>query len=161
MFVDSAKLSLIPFYLWPIVLICPIYPLLLAIVWTMRLRKQKTNSYLLAFAALPSAVFGILALIYYPAQLYYTKFNWNDFGQIFWVLFYSAQGWWLLLREKILTKALVLAGIYLLVKFTIDIKYQTFGYLEIANLPTHVQMAVYFVSIGATLGLVLYKLVKK
>ena len=159
--VDAHKLPSIPFYLWPMVLVCPIYPLLLALTYFSYLKKRKPNAYLLAFAALPSAVFGVLALIYYGAQLYYTKFSLNEFGQIFWVLFYSFQGWYLLLKEKMTAAAVITACLYLIAKFVIDIRYQTFGYLDIANLPDHVQVLLFTLAVGLSVALTLYKLTKK
>lgn len=132
--VDLPKLLHIPFYLWPLVAICPIYPFLLALVFLGFLRKQRVGSYLLLFAAFPSAVFGVLAIIYYPCKMFYGGFNWIDFGQIFWVLFYSVQGWYLLINKKLSLISLITVFCFLCVKFAVDYKYLTFGYLDLTML---------------------------
>ena len=127
LWVDFPKLITIPIWAWAFVIICPIYPLLLAIVWGQKYKDKKPNNYILSFAAIPSALFGILALIYYPLIMHTTGFNWNVFGQIFWVAFYSAQGWYLLFREKFRIMSVIIVLIYLFTKFTIDYLTKTFG----------------------------------
>ena len=160
-FVDFPKLVDIPFYLWLVVPICPIYPALLLAVWITKLKGLKPNRFLLAFAAFPSAVLGPLAVIYYASQIYYNGFSFNDFGQIFWVLFYSIQGWYLVFREKITFWPLFCVSVYLLAKFWIDFEYGSFGYLQIKELPGNIQVFLLLCSIVLTLGLTTYASLKK
>lgn len=128
----------INFLIWPLVIICPIYPLLLAFVWFQLYRKNRPNQLLLAFATIPSIVFGILALLYYPLAMFYQGFSWNGFGQIFWVLFYALQGWYLLKKYKVTQLALSIASIYLLIKLYLDYRYLSFGYLDFTGFSAHV-----------------------
>lgn len=151
--VDFPKFADIPFYLWFIVPICPIYPALLLVVWFMKAKKLKPNRFLLAFAILPSAVLGPLASFYYASQIYYNGFSLNDFGQIFWVLFYSAQGWYLVFRERFTFWPILSACVYLVVKFSIDFRYDSFGYLQIEKLPELIQVYLFLLSLLLTLGL--------
>ena len=132
---DWPKMAQIHFYVWPFALICPIYPLLLAIIWFQLYRKKSPNQFLLAFATIPSIVFGILAIVYYPTAMYYQGFSWNGLGQIFWVIFYAAQGAYLFSKYQLAKWPLALASAYLIVKLCLDYKYLTFGYLDFTNIP--------------------------
>lgn len=133
---DWPKMAQINFLVWPFVLICPIYPLLLAFVWFQLYRKSRPNQLLLAFAVIPPVVFGILAVFYYPLAMIYQGFNWNAFGQIFWVLFYALQGWYLFSKYKIARSAMIAVSTYLIVKLILDYKYLTFGYLDFEDIPS-------------------------
>jgi len=159
--VDFPKFINIPFYLWLVVPICPIYPALLLVVWFAKLKKLKPNRFLLAFAAFPSAILGPLAVVYYASQIYYNGFSLNDFGQIFWVLFYSVQGWYLVFREKITYWPLLCVSVYLLAKFWIDFKYSSFGYLQINKLPGDIQVSLLLFFVALTLGLFVFAYLKK
>lgn len=150
--VDFPKFFQIPFWAVPFVVICPIYPLLLGVVWLKKYKKTQVNPYLLAFAAIPSAVFGILAIVFYPALMINRGFQWNDLGQIFWVWFYSAQGWNLIKREKFYFWAVVVALVYLLVKFVLDYNFLTFGYLEVESLTQVAFEGVSIVAVFSSLG---------
>jgi len=130
LFVDLPKLGSIHPLLWPVAIICPIYPLLLAIVWIEIKKGKKINSFLLAFAIIPSAIFGILALVYYPSKMIFQGFAFRDLGQIFWVLFYSSQGWYLWFKRKLLLFPVILVTIYLTIKFFLDYRFDSFGYLS-------------------------------
>ncbi|MCX6810059.1 MAG: hypothetical protein NTZ65_04960 [Candidatus Berkelbacteria bacterium] len=132
---DWSKFATIPWFVLPFVVICPIYPLLLAIVWIKIFKKKNPNQYLFTFATIPSMIFGLLALIYYPVAMFYQGFSLNAFGQIFWVLFYSIQAWYLFFKYKTSTLPIILVLFYLSIKFFIDYKYLTFGYLDFSNIP--------------------------
>lgn len=160
MLVDFPKLAHIPFYLWPIILICPIYPILLACVLISTQRKRKPNQFLLAFASIPSAILGVLALIYYPAWMYFGGFNFNDLGQILWVAFYSVQGWYFLLKQEIKTVPVITVCLYFSIKLIIDYKYQTFGYLDIGVLSHQAQTVLFSVAAVLLLGVTAFKLRK-
>lgn len=157
LWVDIPKLATIPGWAWIFAMICPIYPFLLAFVWLRILQKKPVNSYLLAFAAIPSAIFGLLAIAFYPSVMIYHGFNWQDFGQIFWVLFYSIQGWYLIFRYKFLSSAALLAAAYLVIKFALDFKYKTFGYLGVEDLPYWVFrfLSITALSMSVVLGIIM------
>jgi len=128
--VDWTKLDIIPIWAWPFVVICPIYPLLIALVWISLFKGGKVNNFLLSFAALPTVVFGVLSIFYYPLKMYFQGFAWVDLGQIFWVLFYAFQGLYLLRRYKIKLSASLPTLIFLVIALTINLKFKTFGYLS-------------------------------
>lgn len=155
-YVDFPKFTDIPFYLWLVVPICPIYPALFAVVWFLKLKELKINRFVLAFASLPSAVLGPLAVLFYTSQIYYNGFSINDFGQIFWVLFYSLQGWVFIIRRKLDHWPALVVCLYLLVKFWIDFRYNSFGYLQLEKLPESVRLLLVLFASALTLGLTLY-----
>lgn len=94
---DWPALQAIPTYLWPLVAICPLYPLLLALYW-LYTAGGKESPYLAAVAALPAATYGLLALVFYPLVMLKAGFTWNDTGQIVWVWLYAAQAFVILRR---------------------------------------------------------------
>ena len=159
--VDVPKLLQLHIWLWPIVLICPVYPLLLAILWYCYIKKKTPNQYVAAFAIIGSAIFGVLALLFYPAVMYYQGFNLRDFGQIFWVLFYGAQGWYLIRKTALLPSAVLVASAYLIIKFSLDIKYATFGYLAAQDVAPKALLVIYVIAIGLIVFLAYQKLVRK
>lgn len=146
---DWPKMAQINPFAWPFVLICPIYPLLLALIWFQLYRKSRPNQLLLAFAVIPSVIFGILAVLYYPTAMVYQGFSWNAFGQIFWVLFYALQAAYLFSKYKIARYAFVIASIYLIIKFVLDYKYLTFGYLDFENFPNALVLTLILVAIAS------------
>jgi len=141
--VDIPKLSNIPAYLWPFVLICPIYPLLLALIWYMYIKKRPINQYLLSFATLPSIVFGVLAVVFYPTAMIYQGTSLRDIGQIFWVLFYAVQGLYLFEKNKFSALALFIPSLYLIIKLYLDIRYGTFGYLDVEGIESNSLLALF------------------
>jgi len=158
---DAPKLLEINPLLWPIVVICPLFPLLLALFFFQIIKKRKPNQFLLAFASIPSFVYGVVAIIYYPFLMLNEGFNWYGIGQILWVLFYSAQGLYLIIKYKINTIAISLVGLYLLMKLTLEYRNLSFGYLDL-HLLTKMQLEyVYIVSLVATLIAVLFVISKR
>jgi len=161
LWVDYPKLITIPIWAWAFVVICPIYPFLLAIIWWQKYGGKKPNQYILSFASIPAAILGVLALIYYPLIMQTIGFNLNDFGQIFWVLFYSAQGWYLLFYEKFQNLPVIIVLIYLFTKFTIDYMTKTFGYLEVGRLNGTAFFTIFIVATCLTVAISLVILRKK
>jgi len=161
LWVDMPKLPDIPIWAWPAVVICPIYPILLALVWLKIYRKQKLNKYLLAFASIPSAIFGVLALVYYQMLMAQNGFDWRDFGQIFWVLFYSGQGWWLILKYKFRGLPILAVCGYLTVKFILDYKFLTFGYLEVGDIAAENRVLLFGLALFLLAVLSIFALIKK
>jgi hypothetical protein len=158
--VDYDKLFLIPVWAWPFCIVCPIYPALLAILWYKKAKKVKSNEWLVVFASLPSAVLGIMAIVYYPLKMINNGFGVIDLGQIFWVLFYSVQGW-VLFHKKLANKpAIIFAVVFLVVKFTIDLIYLSFDYLDFSNFNNNQLMILYLLGVGLSLALGIYKLKK-
>lgn len=158
--VDYDKLSLMPVWAWPFCIVCPIYPALLAILWYKKTKKVKINEWLMAFATLPSAVLGVVAIVYYPLKMINNGFDLIDLGQIFWVLFYSIQGW-ILLCKKTTNKIIIIFTItFLLVKFTVDLVYLSFDYLDFSNFNNNQLTVLYLLSVGLSLALGIYKLKK-
>jgi len=151
--VDLPKLPSVPVWAWLFAVVCPIYPFLLFWVWRALYKGREPNPYLLAFAAIASAVFGPLALFFYPAVMTKIGFDWRSLGQIFWVLFYSLQGWYLLFKKRILLAPAAAAAGYLLIKFYLDYRFGTFGYLGVEDLPGGVLF--YLFALAVTLSLVL------
>lgn len=144
---DWSKLITIPPYLWPFVAVCPVYPLLLALVLLQLYRKKTPNQFLLAFAAIPSAVFGILAVFFYPIAMIYQGFSWNAVGQIFWVLFYGAQGFYLIKKFKISRRVFnLVVGLVALKIVVIDFYMQSYGYFDFENIPRIVMVLILILS---------------
>lgn len=159
--VDFSKLPLIPVWGWPFALICPIYPFLIALVWLALYNQKKPSSYLFAFAIFGSAVFGILSLVYYPLKMYFQGFSWNDFGQIFWVAFYSAQGWYLLFRHKLKLQPAMLVGGFFVFSLAINFYFKTFGYLSLDKFTSTSKIALLFIGLMSTVAVVLISLREK
>ena len=136
---DAPKLLQIDWFLWPLVLICPLFPFLLGLVLLKVVKGKKINIFLLSFAAIPSAVFGVLALLFYPMLMINEGFSILGFGQILWVLFYGVQGWYLIYRYKMQRRAVIVASAYLIIKATLDYYFLSFGYLAVDKL-THNQL---------------------
>jgi len=113
----------------------------------------------LAFAAIPSAVYGVLAILYYPIAMYYQGFSWNAFGQIFWVLFYALQGLWLLRKFKIGRFPFVFVSILLILQLVIiDFYYKSFGYFDFTGISSNLLIGLLFLAV-ISLG-VFYKIRK-
>ncbi len=156
--VDYPKLLTIPVYLWPVVLICPIYPLLLAFIWYRYIKKKPTNQYLVAFTAFNSVVFGVLAIAFYPTAMHYQGFSWRDVGQIFWVMFYCGQGLYFLERSNFGYLALAAPAFYLMLKLFLDYKFATFGYLNVEGIDQKALLAIYLSSLLIILLISFWKL---
>lgn len=145
---DADKLLTLSPLLWLFVAVCPLYPLLLALVLLQLYLKKLPNQFLLGFAAIHSAVYGVLAILYYPLAMYHQGFSWNAFGQIFWVLFYALQGLWLLLNYKINREVFILAGAILVLKLIIiDFYFKSFGYFDFTGIPNYVLISLLFITV--------------
>lgn len=156
---DADKLLTLSPFLWLFVAVCPVFPFLLALVLLQLYRKKSPNQFLLAFAAVPSAVYGVLAVFYYPIAMYYQGFSWNGFGQIFWVLLYALQGFWLLRKFKIGKLPFALVSILLILQIVIvDFYYKSFGYFDFAGISSNLLIGLVITTI-VLLGII-YKLRK-
>lgn len=128
---DLPALRVVPFALWPVIAICPVYPLVLAAYWNPDEKERNKRTGLTAFAGLPAAVFGLLALVFYPLIMARYGFDWANFGQIFWVWLYAAQGWYLVFQARIQAQDVVLAGAWLFLVLITLYQTQSFGYLAL------------------------------
>jgi len=159
--VDFQKLYIVPPWAWIFCFICPIYPLLLSFIWYKKAQNRNVHDLLWSLAVLPSCVFGILALVYYPLKMVNQGFNFTDLGQILWVMFYSTQAWYLFfIHRKTQKTRVIFVLFFLLLEFYVEFKYLTFGYLNFDGF-THPQTAALFIiALFCSLVLCLYRLVK-
>jgi len=128
---DYSELIVRPFYLWPIIIICPLYPALLAYIWYKVDAGKKINRYLYALGTIGATYFGISALLFYPLAMAQEGFTWLSVGAIFWVAFYGAQGAYLFWSQKnrLYLAPAVVTITYLIIKLYFDWRYYSFGYL--------------------------------
>lgn len=131
---DWNKILSIPIYFWPFIIICPVFPLLLGFFWLGVIKGSK-NHLLLAFAAIPSVVYFVAAIIYYPTWMIFNGFDILTFGQIFWVAVYGLQGMYILKNYKIKLSATISVIIFLLLSFLIQYLTKTFGLFDTTNFP--------------------------
>ncbi len=133
---DMSKLITLSPLIWPFVAVCPVFPLLLALVLLQLYRKKSPNQFLLAFAAVGSVIYGLIAILFYPVAMIYQGFSWNGLGQIFWVLVYGVQGAWLIKKYKIKKLPLYTSTIFFGVQIiVIDLWQKSFGYFDFSNIP--------------------------
>lgn len=132
---DWNNIIRIPAYLWPFLLICQIYPLLLAIYWVLYRRDKRVNEYLTAFATIPSIIYLIAALIYYPSWMVYHHFNWLAFGGIFWVAAYGLQGVYIFLKNNIQPRPMIATVFFLITSLFVQYRYiQSLGQFDFDNM---------------------------
>lgn len=144
---DLDKLTTIPLYLWLFVAVCPIYPLLLALLFLQLYLKKPLNQFLLAFAVIPSIVFGFLALLFYPIAMIYQGFSWNALGQILWVWVYAGQGVWLFTKFKIKKLPFILASLFVTFVLIFEFITGSFGYFDFSNIPSGILLIMIFLSL--------------
>lgn len=127
---DWHEILSLPYYLWPFIIICPLYPLLLTLFWLRYSKGSKIHNLLAAFAALPSVIYFLGAIIYYPLWMIQNHFDWLAFGQIFWVAFYGIQGFYILKTNRISKTGLIAASVFLAVSFGIQYVFRDIGYFN-------------------------------
>lgn len=152
---DYSAIVRTPVYFWPFLIVCPLFPFLLALVWVRIYKNTTPNDFLLAFAAIPSAIYLIAALIYYPTWMIQNSFDWLSFGQIFWVAFYGIQGIYLLLKFAFTKMALWLAGSFLLLSLTVQYQTRTLGFQDFANFSDNLLLTEYTALEIIVLGLII------
>lgn len=90
--VDWSDFSIVPWYLWLFVPICPLYPFLLAINYFIYKKRSSFSQPLLHFTAIGILAYGIMAYLFYPFYMVLKgEFLWYEFGNILWVTLYAAQ----------------------------------------------------------------------
>lgn len=141
---DWETFSQIPAYLWPFLIICPIFPLIIALVWAQSLKKRPSD-FLLALGAMSSVTYLFAAIVYYPTWMLLNGFDWMTFGAIFWVAAYGAQGVYLLLRYRIGKVAASIVGLFLLVSVFVQYWTQTSGAQDFTNFSSTIYRTEYFI----------------
>jgi hypothetical protein len=126
---DIPAIRQVPWFMVLFILICPLYPFLLAF----HLYLPKPQAWLQAFATIPPTIYGGLALAFYPLSMYVSGFTWNETGQIFWVLLYATQAFLLLPKKP--SPATYTAATFTLISLCILFVTDSYGYLAIAALP--------------------------
>ncbi len=137
---DWQALQAIPPLLLPVIVICPIYPFLLAVIWVHRLRKRVTPSWIVALAVIPAATYGVLAPLFYITHSYVTVFSWNDMGQIVWVWIYAAQAIYLIFTTKIDRTAAFWATCFIILSLFMQFSTGGYGYLAIGDIGRTLQL---------------------
>lgn len=128
-----------PWYLWPWVPICSLYPLLLAIQYLMYWRTGRFPAFLLCFTVFGIIGYGIIAPVFYAAYMVENGFAWYELGNIFWVWLYASQAFllWPYLQEvlkKLPLWQLFLVFIYFLIKDLLDRFSVTWSYVRYGTL---------------------------
>jgi len=141
---DWEIFSRIPIYLWPFLVICPIFPALLSLVWLQSL-ESRPNKFLLAFGAMPSVVYLFAAIIYYPTWMILNGFDWMTFGAIFWVAAYGLQGLYFLSKYCVERGQLFFVAIFLIFSLTVQYLTKTYGAQDFTNFSQTLFIAEYFI----------------
>lgn len=81
-----------PWYLWLWVPICSLYPFLLGVNYLFFLWKGEFSRFFLAFTLIGIIGYGMIAPLFYLLYMREFGFAWYEFGNIFWVWLYAAQG---------------------------------------------------------------------
>lgn len=132
---DWEALVKLPVWTLPFILICPLFPFLLAAVWW---RWPHSPTWLYWLAILPSAVYGLLATFFYPLVMWHSGFDWLAALQIPWVWAYSAQAWYLLQKLSApfcSSRWPWLASLYLTLSLGVQAVTDSFGYIGLDVLP--------------------------
>jgi len=140
-----------PIYYWPFLIVCPVFPFLLTLVWSQIYRDKTPNNYLLAFAAIPSVIYLTASLIYYPTWMILNTFDWYALGQIFWVAFYGIQAFYLLMKFSYTKTALWLAGAFLIISLTVQFKTKTLGFQDFTNFSDSLLLIEYLIMVIAAI----------
>ncbi len=85
-----------PWYLWLWVPICSLYPFLLGVNYLFFVWRGEFPRFLLIFTLVGIFGYGMVAPVFYGLYLFEHGFGWYEFGNIFWVWLYAAQGFLLL-----------------------------------------------------------------
>ncbi|CAN5139160.1 hypothetical protein BH11PAT4_BH11PAT4_2120 [soil metagenome] len=148
---DIPAIRQVPWFMLPFILICPLYPFLLAL----HLSLAKPQVWLQAFATIPPTIYGGLALAFYPLSMLNSGFTWNETGQIVWVLLYAVQAFLLLPRKH--SSATYTAAAFTLVSLCVLFVTNSYGYLAIAALPQSAKISLLclgFVLVTLTTGVI-------
>lgn len=132
---DWQEIVHLPYYLIPFLIICPIYPLLLAICWFQLLKFKRPSEWLFSFTIIPSIIYFLAALAYYPLWMHYNYFDWLAFGQVFWVSFYGIQAAFLLPHLRRDYVSTYLASLFVLVSLWLQYRNIESGFFDFSTFP--------------------------
>lgn len=128
-YVDFSDFFAVPWFLIPFVPICPIYPLLLAILFWKYKKSGTFSQPLLHFALIGTIGYGVMAYIFYPTFLITKGFAWYELGNMFWVTLYASQAFLLIpFLKKIQLRWYVPIVTYFFIKDVLDRFGETFSY---------------------------------
>lgn len=144
---DLPAIKNIPLIYWPFIVICPIYPALLAVCWHKITRVQKINPLLIAFATIPSIIYFVGAALFYPLWMAHNGFNIYALGQVFWVALYGLQAIYLYFILRVNYRATLMVISFLATSFLIQHKTKTYGYLDLTNMPENQIISIYLILI--------------
>lgn len=130
---DWSALSQLPLWLIPFIAICPLYPFLLAATWW-QLAKKNVRPWLTAFAAVPAAMYGILALGFYPLVMQHDGFSYLNLLSIFWVWLYATQAWYLIARRSLAVFPTLIVSVIALAILVLQVMTNSYDYLAWATL---------------------------
>lgn len=127
--VDFSDFSVVPWYLWVFVPICPLWPALLTVNFLTFKRTGRFWNPLLHFTAIGIISYGIMAYIFYPTYMLTHGFAWYELGNVFWVTLYASQIFliWPFLK-KIPVWWYLLFALYFIPKDILDRFGPTFSY---------------------------------
>lgn len=145
-----------PWYLWPWVPICFIYPLLLALNYLYFLKFGRFPQFLLNFTIFGIISYGIIAPVFYTLYMMESGFSWYEFGNIFWVWLYASQAFLLWPQRKNLPWwQISLIGGYFFVKDLLDRFSVTWSYVRFGALSDNLMNIVFSLLLAIHLGLLL------
>lgn len=142
---DWPALSALHWWLIPYVAICPLYPFLLAYAWYQWPRPQP---WLYGMTVLPAAMYGVLAIFYYPLIMRHAGITIYSLLSIVWVWIYAIQAWYMLYRNTYTTLLPTLfGGLWALTLLSFTLSTNSFDYLAIAFLTPGEKMFLLIVGI--------------
>lgn len=89
--VDWPAMAYVPWYLIPFAPICSLYPLTLAVWFSLRYFKKRIPDWYTVFIFVGITSYGVMAQIYYPVFIYFEGLHLNLVGNMAWVAVYASQ----------------------------------------------------------------------
>lgn len=89
--VDWPAMAQVPWYLIPFAPICSLYPLALAVWFTLWYFTKRVPQWFTVFVFIGITSYGVMAQIYYPVFIYFEGLHWNLVGNMVWVAVYALQ----------------------------------------------------------------------
>jgi len=88
---DWHWLMSVEWYLMPFAPICSLYPLTLAVWFTIFYKRKKVPNWLTTFIFIAITSYGVMAYVYYPAYMNEFGVHWRLIGNMAWVTIYALQ----------------------------------------------------------------------
>lgn len=89
--VDWPWLMSVPWYLRPFAPICSMFPLTLAIWFSLYYIRRRVPAWFTSFIFIGIISYGVMAYIYYPLYMTIIDFHWRLPGNMLWVTIYALQ----------------------------------------------------------------------